>query len=116
MKSLMLAPIPAWSVITGKLLAGLINGLIAAIFIVFGLMMLELANTPIQFATVMVLLLLVFVSLGVAAREYITFSVNCDTFVALGLPMFFISGAFSPISWSTPASAAIAPIIPRCLC
>jgi len=114
MKSLMLAPIPAWSVITGKLLAGLINGLIAAIFIVFGLIMLGVRlENPIQFATVMVLLLLVFVSLGVAAGSILrSQSTVTPLAFAIGLPMFFISGAFSPISWSTPASADIARLFP----
>ncbi|KLU59981.1 inner membrane transport permease YbhR [Peptococcaceae bacterium CEB3] len=114
MKELMLAPVPGWSVVAGKLGAGLVNGLAAALLIVFGLILLGVKpGDPAQFILVVVLLLLVFVSLGVAAGSLLrSQSTVTPLAFALGLPLFFISGAFSPISWSTPASADIARIFP----
>jgi ABC-type transport system involved in multi-copper enzyme maturation permease subunit len=114
MKELQLAPIPAWNIITGKLLAGLLNGLIASIFIVLGLLILGIKpQNPIELATIIVVLLVVFVSLGIAAGSLLRSQAIVTALAfALGMPVFFISGAFGPISWATPAIADTARLFP----
>lgn len=114
MKELMLAPIPPWSIVLGKLAAGMVNGLLSSGLILVVLLLLGIR--PIawgQLIGVMVITLFVFVSLGVALGSLVKSQFIVVPFAfALGLPLFFISGAFGPISWSTPAAAMIARVFP----
>ncbi|QSO48871.1 ABC transporter permease [Alicyclobacillus mengziensis] len=114
MKELMLAPIPSWSVVLGKLAAGMVNGIASAALIFLVLLLLGLR--PLfwaQFLAVTLVTLFVFISLGVAIGSIAKSQFIVTPFAfALGLPLFFISGAFGPISWSTPAAAAIARVFP----
>ena len=114
MKELMLAPIPAWSVVLGKLAAGMVNGIASAVLVFVVLLLLGLR--PLmwgQFVGVTLVMLFVFISLGVAIGSVAKSQFIVTPFAfALGLPLFFISGAFGPISWSTPAAAAIARVFP----
>lgn len=114
MKELLLAPIPSWSVVLGKLAAGMVNGLVSAALVLCALLLLGLR--PLmwgQFVGVTLVTLFVFISLGVAIGSLAKSQFIVTPFAfALGLPLFFISGAFGPISWSTPVAAAIARIFP----
>lgn len=113
-KELMLAPIPPWSIVLGKLAAGMVNGLVSAGLILVVLLLLGLQPLAWgQLIGVMVITLLVFVGLGVALGSLVKSQFIVTPFAfALGLPLFFISGAFGPISWSTPAAAMIARVFP----
>ncbi len=114
MKELMLAPIPPWSVVVGKLAAGMVNGIASAVLVLVVLLLLGLR--PLmwgQFIGVTLVTLFVFISLGVAIGSIAKSQFIVTPFAfALGLPLFFISGAFGPISWSTPAAADIARVFP----
>lgn len=113
-KELKLAPIPSWSVILGKTASGFLNGLISALLVFFAL--LALGTSPIhwgQFWLVLLATLLVFVSIGLAVGIVVRSQFIIYPFVlGIALPLFFISGAFGPISWSTPAAAWIARAFP----
>lgn len=114
MKELMLAPIRPWSVVLGKLCAGMVNGIASAalVWVVLLLLGLRLLAWG-QFVGVTLVTMLVFISLGVAIGSVAKSQFVVTPFAfALGLPLFFISGAFGPISWSTPAVAVIARVFP----
>lgn len=114
MKELMLAPIPSWSVVLGKLAAGMVSGMASAVLVLIVLLLLGLR--PLmwgQFIGVTLVTLFVFISLGVAIGSLAKSQFIVTPFAfALGLPLFFISGAFGPISWSTPIAADIARVFP----
>lgn len=114
MKELMLAPVRPWSVVFGKLLAAMTNGIASAILVLVVLLLLGLRPADWgQFIGVTILTLFVFISLGVAIGSLAKSQLIVTPFAfALGLPLFFISGAFGPITWSTPAAGVIARIFP----
>ncbi|QQE79004.1 ABC transporter permease [Alicyclobacillus sp. SO9] len=114
MKELMLAPIRPWSVVAGKLGAAMTNGIASAVMVLGALLLLGLRPADWgQFVGVTLLTLFVFISLGVAIGSVAKSQFVVTPFAfALGLPLFFISGAFGPITWSTPAAAVIARIFP----
>jgi ABC-type multidrug transport system permease subunit len=116
-KELLLAPIAGWAVVAGKVMAGLASGLVSALVVLGVLLLIGVrpdtwARMP-QVLGVLVLTLLVFLCLGVAAGSLLR-SQNAVTPLAfgLGLPLFFVSGAFGPIAWGTPVSADIARAFP----
>jgi ABC-2 type transport system permease protein len=114
MKELMLAPVPAWSVVAGKLGASLLAGVISSGLVLGVLVALGIhPQSWLALIAVMLVLLTVFAALGLAAGSTLrsTRAVIPLAF-AVGLPLFFISGAFGPISWTTTASAAIARLFP----
>jgi ABC-2 type transport system permease protein len=114
MKELMLAPIPPWSIVLGKLSAAMVNGIVSAA-LVLGVLLL-LGMHPLawgQLLVVMFITLFVFISLGIAVgslakSEFIVIPLA----FSLGLPLFFLSGAFGPVSWGTPAGEWIAKVFP----
>lgn len=113
-KELKLAPVPAWSIILGKMATGYVNGLISALLVFAALLLLGIV--PIhwgQFFGVLCLTLFVFVAMGLAIGILVRSQFVIYPFVlGIALPLFFISGAFGPISWSTPAAAWIARVFP----
>jgi ABC-type multidrug transport system permease subunit len=113
-KELLLPAVPAWSVVAGKLLGAAVGALASGACVLAILFALGVRPEAwAELAGVMMALTLVFVALGLAAgtRLRSTRAVIPLAF-ALGLPLFFISGPFGPISWGTPVSAAIARIFP----
>lgn len=114
MKELMLAPVRPWSVVLGKLGAAMTNGIASAILVLVALVLLGLRPADWgQFVGVTLVTLFVFVSLGVAIGSLAKSQMIVTPFAfALGLPLFFISGAFGPITWSTPAAEFIARLFP----
>lgn len=113
-KELKLAPVSTWSVILGKLATGFVNGLISALLVFVAL--LALGVYPIhwvQFFLILFLTLFVFVCIGLAIGILVRSQFVIYPFVlGVALPLFFISGAFGPISWSTPAAAWVARLFP----
>lgn len=114
MKELRLAPVSGWAVVAGKVAATFVLGLVAALVELGVLRLIGVrpqAWGPV--AAVVPLVLLVFVSLGVAAGTLLRSQNKTMPLVfGLGLPLFFISGPFGPITWGTPATAAIARLFP----
>ncbi len=113
-KELMLAPISPWSVVMGKLAAGMVSGMVSAMLVF--IVLLFFGVRPVawgELTGVFLVTLFVFVSLGVAIGSLVKsqFIVIPLSF-ALGLPLFFLSGAFGPIAWSTPVAADIASVFP----
>lgn len=114
MKELMLAPVRSWSVVLGKLGSSMASGIASAILVLVALLLLGLRPADWgQFVGVTIVTLFVFISLSVAIGSLAKSQMIVTPFAfALGLPLFFISGAFGPITWSTPAAAVIARIFP----
>lgn len=114
MKELKLAPVSTGSILLGKTAAGLGNGLISALLVFSAL--LALGVHPIhwvQFGLVLWLTLFVFVSIGLAIGLVVRSQfVIYPLVLGLALPLFFVSGAFGPVSWSTPAAAWVARLFP----
>jgi ABC-2 type transport system permease protein len=114
MKELLLSPVPAWSVVVGKLIAAVIGGLLsgACILAILG----PLGVVPHAWWAMLgagLVLLIVFVGIGLAVGSRLRSQrAVVPLSFALGLPLFFISGAFGPISWTTSANALIARIFP----
>ncbi|MFZ0216111.1 MAG: ABC transporter permease [Candidatus Dormiibacterota bacterium] len=113
-KELLLPAVPAWSVVAGKLLGAMTGALASGATVLAILLLLGVRPRAWgELIAVMVALTVVFVGLGLAAGSRLrsTRAVVPLAF-ALGLPLFFISGAFGPISWGTEVSGAIARVFP----
>lgn len=114
MKELMLAPVPAWSVVAGKLIAGLLGGVASGACILA--ILTPLGVVPHGWWALLgvsLVLLVVFVGVGLAVGSRLRSQrAVVPLSFALGLPLFFISGAFGPVSWTTSASAFIARLFP----
>lgn len=113
-QELLLPAAPAWAVITGKLAGSMVLALGSGVCVL--LILLGLGVHPRawgELILVMVALTLVFVALGLSVGSWLrsTRAVIPLAF-ALGLPLFFISGPFGPISWGTAVSAGIARVFP----
>lgn len=113
-KALLLSPAPAWSIVAGKLAAGFTTGLGSALLIlaaVAGLGIRPLSWGPVFL--VVAVMLLAFVSIGIAVGSLLRSTrALIPITMGVGLPLFFVSGPFGPISWDTPAAAAIARVFP----
>lgn len=114
MKELMLSPVPAWSVVAGKLIAGLIGGVASGAVILA--ILVPLGVVPHGWWALLgvgAVLLTVFTGIGLAVGSRLRSQrAVVPLSFALGLPLFFISGAFGPISWTTSASAFVARLFP----
>ncbi len=113
-KELLLAPVPGWSVVVGKLLAAFLGALAGALLVLVALLLLGVRPTAwAEYAGVLVLVLLVFASIGVGLGSALrTRQTVFPLAFGAGLPLFFISGPFGAITWGTPAAAWVARIFP----
>lgn len=113
-KELLLAPVPGWSVVVGRLMAALLGALAGALLVLAGLLLLGVRPTAWgEYAGVLVLVLVVFASIGVGIGSALrTRQTVFPLAFGIGLPLFFISGPFGAISWGTPAAALVARIFP----
>lgn len=113
-KELLLSPAPPWSIVLGKLAAGFVVGLGSALLVLAAV--LALGIRPLAWAPVLLVLgltLLAFVSMGVAAGSLLRSPrALIPIAMGVGLPLFFVSGPFGPISWDTPAVEAVARVFP----
>jgi len=113
-KELLLAPVPGWSVVLGKLMSAFLGALAGAVLVFLALLLLGVRPQAwAELIGVFVLVLIVFVSLGVGVGSALR-SRNTVFPLAfgLGLPLFFISGPFAPIPWGTAAAADVARVFP----
>jgi ABC-2 type transport system permease protein len=115
MKELLLSPASRWSIMAGKMLGALLMSLgslavvLAVLIFIVGVVPLH----PLTMLGVTVLTLIIFVAagtiLGTLLRQHQP--VVALSF-GLAIPLFFLSGAFGPLSFTTPANQVLAQIFP----
>ena len=114
-KEILLSPASRWAMMIGKLLGAFLVSL-ASVTLVLGALIFVVGLRPAHWDEVVgftLLTLLVFVALGTLLGTLLK---QRQAFAALAfgtaIPLFFLSGAFGPISFSTPAVQTIARIFP----
>jgi ABC-type transport system involved in multi-copper enzyme maturation permease subunit len=114
-KELLLAPTSRWAIEVGKLIGALVLCALSA-GVVLAVIVLVLGVHPLYWSEVIgftLLVMLTFTSLGVLAGTLVRRRTSVIPLsIGLSLPVFFISGAFGPVQWGTPALAFIAQIQP----
>jgi ABC-type transport system involved in multi-copper enzyme maturation permease subunit len=114
-KELLLAPVSRWSIEVGKLVGALALSVLSA-GVVLGVVVLLLGVHPMNWAEVLfftLLVMLTFISLGLLVGTLVRRRTTVIPLsIGLALPVFFISGAFGPVQWSTPAVAVISQLQP----
>lgn len=114
MKVVLLPGVPAWAVVTGKGLGAAAGTLASGACVLAVLLAIGIEPRAWgQFTAIMAGLTILFTALGLAIGSTLRSSrAILSTGIALGLPLFFISGAFGPVSWTTGAESLIAHIFP----
>ena len=114
-KELLLSPASRWAIMVGKMLGAFLVGL-GSTFIVLLVLIFAVGVRPVHWLEVIgftLLSLLIFDTLGTLLGTLIK---QRQPLIALtmgtALPLFFLSGAFGPISFSTPVLQVIAKIFP----
>ena len=115
MKELLLSPASRWSIALGKMLGALLVSL-AAVMIVLAVLIFVVGITPLHWAEMLGLTLLTMVIFIAAGTVLGTLLKRHQPLLALtfgvSIPLFFLSGAFGPISFTTPAVQVLAQIFP----
>lgn len=114
-KELLLSPASRWAIETGKALSALILNTASAA-VVLAVVILLMQVVPVHWGEAIgssLLIMTIFVAFGVLIGTLVH-SVQALIPLSLGLsmPLFFISGAFAPVSFSTPLAAAFARALP----
>ncbi|MHB8597941.1 MAG: ABC transporter permease [Ktedonobacteraceae bacterium] len=114
-KELLLSPAPRWAMLTGKMLGAFVMGL-ASTIVVLLVLIFVVGVYPVNWGEVLgysILCLIIFVALGMLLGTLIK---QRQPVVALAfgasIPLFFLSGAFGPISFNVPAIQVLAQIFP----
>lgn len=115
MKELLLSPASRWAILVGKMLGAFLMSL-ASVTVVLAVLILIVGVWPVHWNEVLgytLLTLIIFIALGTLIGTLLKRR-QAVTALALGLsiPLFFLSGAFGPISFTTPAIQFIAKIFP----
>lgn len=115
MKELLLSPASRWAVVTGKMLGAMVMGL-AAVLVVLIVLILIIGVHPMHWGAMIGYTLLtsaIFISAGTLLGTLIK-QRQAFTGLAFGvsIPLFFVSGAFGPISFNVPALQVLAQILP----
>jgi ABC-type multidrug transport system permease subunit len=114
-KELLLAPAQVWTMLAGKMLSVFVIGL-PSVIVVLAILVFIVGDWPANFPMVIgvsLLTLLVFVAAGVALGMALKERTTLTTITrAVAVPLFFLSGVFGPISFSTPAVQVIARLFP----
>jgi ABC-type transport system involved in multi-copper enzyme maturation permease subunit len=115
MKELLLSPASRWAVVTGKMLGALVMSL-ASVVVVLAVLIFIIGVHPLHWGAVIgftLLTLAIFIALGTLLGTLLK-QRQAFTGLAFGLaiPLFFISGAFGPISFNVPIIQVIAQIFP----
>ncbi len=115
MKELLLSPAALWAILVGKLLGALILSL-ASVLVVLAVLILIIGVWPVHWWEVIVYTLItltIFLAFGALIGTLLK---NRRTMTALAMaiimPLFFLSGAFGPISFSTPTMQLLARLSP----
>lgn len=114
-KELLLSPASRWSIIVGKMLAAFVMSL-AAVVVVLAVLIFIIGVWPVHWGEVIgftLLTLLIFIAWGTLLGTLIK---QRQPLLALtfgtSIPLFFLSGAFGPISFTTPPIQFIAQVFP----
>jgi ABC-2 type transport system permease protein len=114
-KELLLAPASRWAIELGKLLGAASLNILSA-GVVLAVVVLVLGVRPLHWGEVLgdtVLVMLTFVALGLLVGTVVKRrTAVIPLSIGLGLPVFFISGAFGPVQWGTAALATISGLQP----
>ncbi len=115
MKELLLSPASRWVMLVGKMLGAFVLSL-AAVVVVLGVLIFLIGVWPVHWGEVIgytLLCLTIFIALGTLLGTLLK-QRQPVTALAFGttIPLFFLSGAFGPISFETPALQVIAKIFP----
>lgn len=115
MKELLLSPAPRWAVLLGKILAACLLSLMSLVILLVVLIFL-IGVWPAHWGEVIgftLLTLVIFIAFGTLLGTLLK---QRQPVIALAMgtsiPLFFLSGAFSPISFTTPTLQVIAQIFP----
>jgi ABC-2 type transport system permease protein len=114
-KELLLSPASRWAIIAGKILGAFAMS-IAAMIVVLLVLIVIIGVWPVHWGEVIgytLLTMLLFIALGMLLGTLIK---DRQPVIALSfgvtIPLFLLSGAFGPISFTTPAVQVIAKIFP----
>ena len=114
-KELLLSPARRWAVILGKMLGAFVMS-IASVIVVLCVLIFVIRVWPVHWGEVIgftLLSLLIFIAFGTLLGTLLKMR---QPLIALAfgtsIPLFFVSGAFGPISFTTPAVQVIAQIFP----
>ena len=115
MKELLLSPASRWAVLVGKMLAAAVLNLAAVLLVLFVVIVI-VGDWPVHWGEmiwVTLLTMLIFIAAGTLLGTLLKRwqAVAALTF-GMSIPLFFVSGAFGPISFSTPATQVVAQIFP----
>ena len=115
MKELLLSPASRWAVVTGKMLAALVMSL-ASVVVVLAVLIFIIGVRPLHWSEMLgftLLTLAIFIALGTLLGTLLK-QRQAFTGLAFGvaIPLFFISGAFGPISFTVPLLQVVAQITP----
>lgn len=115
MKELLLSPASRWSILLGKMLGAFMMSL-ASVILVVAVVVFILGVWPVHWGEVVwvtLLTLLIFIALGTLLGTLIKrWQPVIALAFGLSIPMFFISGAFGPVSFQVPITQVIAKIFP----
>jgi len=114
-KELLLSPASRWSILVGKMLAAFVMSL-AAVVVVLAVLIFVIGVRPVNWAEVIgvtLLCLVIFIAWGTLLGTLIK-QRQPVMILAIGtsIPLFFLSGAFGPLSFSTPAIQFFAQLFP----
>jgi ABC-type transport system involved in multi-copper enzyme maturation permease subunit len=115
MKDILLSPASRWAVVVGKMLGAYILSL-ASVLVVLFVLIIVIGVHPIHWGEVIgftLLTLLIFIALGTLLGTLLK-QRQAFSGLAFGVavPLFFISGAFGPLSFETKAIQMIAQVFP----
>jgi ABC-2 type transport system permease protein len=114
-KELLLSPADRWAITTGKMLGSFLVGLGATVIVLAVLIFVVGVHPDHWFELVgfIVLSLVIFNSLGVLLGNLLKQRLAVIALsMGISLPLFFLSGAFGPISFTTPVIQVFARIFP----
>jgi ABC-type multidrug transport system permease subunit len=114
-KELLLAPTPSWAILVGRMLGAFLMA-IPAVVVVLAVVVFIAGDRPANLPMVVgvsLLTLAVFVAAGVALGMALKDRSTLTTLTrAIPVPLFFLSGVFGPITFSTTAVQSIARLLP----
>ncbi len=115
MKELLLSPASRWSILLGKMLAAFAMSILP-VLLVLAIVVFAMGVWPVHWGEVVwvtLLTMLIFIALGTLLGTLLKrWQFVIVLSISLAVPMFFISGAFGPISFGVPITAVIAKIFP----
>ena len=113
-RELMLAPVGVLPVLLGKLLATFLLALVGGLAALIGAILLGVPSQGVLDSWgVLLAVLLVFDSIGLALGSLLRSQrLMLPLAFAVGLPLFFLSGPFGPMEWSSPGALLLARIFP----